>query len=221
MSLHDTTTATRTGTGPGADARRGPDLGKAGWVTVLAGLIGTAAAIGVLLSPAAVPPTRFSYPYDAGGYVLSELLFGLQHLTMLAGVVGLSVLVPRTARSGRVGLWLAGIGLVLLTGCEIFSVTARTATIDSAQAELVGAAYGLPTVLVGVGFVLVGVVTLRGRLLPGATRWLPLVFGVFVFVALLPALVADDTAARLALGTWLAVYAGIGVGLVRASRNRG
>ncbi len=224
MSTDGTTTPMSRAPGLATDAatahRRGGELGKAGAVTVLAGVIGLAAAVAVLLTPPAVPATRFSYPFEARGYVVSELLFGLQHLTMLAGVVGLAVLVPRSSRLGRAGLWLSGIGLVLLTGCEIFSTTAATASVDSAQASLVGAAYGLPTVLTGLGFVLLGVVVVRQRLLPGAGRWLPMVFGGYVFVVLLPALIASDVAARLAIGTWMGLYALIGFALVRARRSQ-
>ena len=72
-------------------------------------------------------------------------------------------------------------------------------------AGLVEASYGLPTAMVGLGFVLCGGVVLRRRLLPWG-RGLALAFGVWVFVVLVPALGGSDVAGRLAIGGWMVLF---------------
>jgi hypothetical protein len=190
------------------------DLGRAGTVTVVAGALGAACAVAVLLTPAMVPTSRFSYPFDTTWFVVSQVLFAVQHLAMLAGVLGLAALAPHPTRLWRPGLVMAGAGLVLLAGCEVFGLTAGSADTESSTAKAVGAAYGLPTVLAGLGFVLCGWVVLRQRLL-GWGRGLPLAFGVWVFVVLVPALVGSEVAGRLAIGGWMVLYLLLGMALRR------
>jgi hypothetical protein len=190
---------------------------RAGTVTIAAGALGALSAAAILLTAPMVSTTRFSYPFDVSWFVVAQLLFAVQHLAMIAGVVGLYPLLAPPTRLWRAALIMAGGGFVLLIGCELFGLLAATATNDSAIAQAVSTAYGLPTVLVGVGFVLSGWVVGRRNLLPGG-RWLPLAFGLYVFVVLIPALVGPDIAGRLALGGWMVLYLLLGVALVRRAR---
>jgi hypothetical protein len=187
-------------------------------ITIFGGALGVVCAAAVLLTPPMVLTTRFSYPFDATWFVVAQLVFAVQHLTMLAGVVGLYRLLAPPTRLWRVSLTMAGAGFVLLIGCELFGLFATTASNDSAIAQSVSNAYGPPTVLVGVGFVLSGWVVARRNLLPGG-RWLPLAFGLYVFVALIPALMGPDIAGRLALGGWMVLYLLLGVALLRRSNR--
>ena len=198
----------------GAVLPRAGDTRTWGSITVLAGALGAACAVAVLLTPPLVPAERFSHPFDDRWFVVAQLVFAVQHLAMLAGVLGLVGLTPPPTRLWRAGLLMAAGGLVLLAGCEVVGLTATQALEDSRVAGLVEASYGLPTALVGLGFVLCGWVVLRRRLLARG-RWLPLAFGVWVFVVLVPALGGSDVAGRLAIGGWMVLYLLLGLALRR------
>jgi hypothetical protein len=199
----------------GVVPRRRTDLRRAGTVTLVSGAFGAACAVAVLLTPPMVPVDRFSYPFGTGWFVVSQLAFAAQHVAMLAGVLGLAGLAPVPTKVWRPGLVMAGAGLVLLAGCEVFGLTAASVSEGSSTAGTVGAAYGVPTVLVGLGFLLSGWVVLRQGLLTSG-RWLPIAFGVWVFVVLVPALSSGShVAGRLAIGGWMVLYLFLGVALRR------
>ena len=74
----------------------------------------------------------------------------------------------------------------------------------------------------GVGLVLAGIGLARSRALPGTLgRWVVLVAGIWVFCPVFPAVFAPMAVGRLAIGTWLLVYAGIGLALVRSAGRPG
>lgn len=199
---------------------RSVDLNRLARITLVAGALGVASAAAVLATPPMVSPGQFSTPFTPTGHVIAQAVFAGQHVLMLAGVIGLSRLAPWSlSRRWRAGLVLAGSALVLLVGCEIFGMFAASATDDSAIAGAVSAAYGLPTVAVGIGFALAGWVVGRRRLLTWGA-WLPFCFGMWVFIPLLPALMAPDVYGRLALGGWFVVYLLVGVALRRQARVR-
>jgi hypothetical protein len=79
--------------------------------------------------------------------------------------------------------------------------------------------YGLATVAIGVGLVAAGVAVLRARVWSGRHRFVPLALGVWVFVPMLPALLAPFVAARLAITGWMLLFALLGVALVREERG--
>lgn len=187
-------------------------------ITIAAGVLGVACAAAVLLTPPQVPSGRFSYPFDTPWFVTMQLTFAIQHLGMIAGVLGVAALVPVPNRGWRVATVMAGGGLILLIGCELFGLLAATAANDSGIATAASAAYGLPTVLVGLGFLMAGWKIGRLRLLSWG-RWLPFAVGLWVFVVLLPALMGPDIAGTLAIGGWMALYALLGVALWRSRRS--
>ena len=117
-------------------------------ITIIAGALGVACAAAVLLTPPLVPSERYSYPFDTTWFVITQLTFALQHLAMIAGALGVAALSPVPSRSQRVAMIMAGGGLILLIGCELFGLLAATAATDSGIATAVSTAYGLPTVLV-------------------------------------------------------------------------
>ena len=213
-------TATAT-SGPASLAEDRPALlRRCGVVTVASGALGVACAAGILLTPPMVPSTRFSHPFDSTWFVVTQVLFAVQHLAMLAGVVGLLALAPSRARVLRAGLVTAAVALLLLVGCELVALLATEVDEGSRTADAVATAYTAPTLLAGLGFLLAGWSVGRRRLLPWG-RWIPFAFGAWVFVVLLPALGGTAVAGRLALGGWLALYALLGVGLLRAARGHG
>jgi hypothetical protein len=62
---------------------------------------------------------------------------------------------------------------------------------------------------------MVGAMVARERRWSGWSRWLPLTLGVWVFVPMMPALVAGYLPARLAITAWMLLYAALGWVLVQ------
>lgn len=185
-------------------------------VGIAAGLLGAASALALLLVPPMVSADRYSYPFTASWYVTVQLFFAAQHLMMVAGVVGLRrVLVSTPSRLARVGTGVGLIGLLLLSACELLALVAIDAPTVGPQADLVNAAYGLPTLVTGAGFVLAGTAVARFRVGPRWARWVVLLFGGWVFVVLLPALVGSDAAGRLAIGGWMLIFVAVCVAVRR------
>ncbi|MBU2669901.1 hypothetical protein KOI35_40960 [Actinoplanes bogorensis] len=183
-----------------------------GLITIVASLIGAACAVAVLVWPPQVGTGWYSYPFDATGYTVAHVFFAVHHLGMLAGFAGLARLAA-THRTTRAGLIIAAAGMVLLAACELFGITAANAPVSSETANAVDNAYGIPMVLIGVGLVLAG---WKGS---GWQRWVPLALGVYVFVPLFPAVFGPMVAGRIAIGVWFAIFAVLGVALVKAAEN--
>jgi hypothetical protein len=55
----------------------------------------------------------------------------------------------------------------------------------------------------------------RERRWTGWPRWVPLTMGVWVFVPMIPAMLAGFLPARLAISAWMLLYAALGWALVR------
>jgi hypothetical protein len=80
-------------------------------------LLGAVSVVPMLAVPPMVGPDRFSYPFDAGWHIAAEVFFPLQHLTLLAGVVGLAAYCGRYgSRLVRAGLVVTGLGVLTLVG---------------------------------------------------------------------------------------------------------
>ena len=156
-----------------------------------------------------VDPDRFSYPFSPGWHIVAEVFFALQHLTLLAGVVGLAMYCSRYAsRLVRAGLVVTGLGVLTLVGCEVLAATAAYEPSDSAWAMTVGSLYGVAMLLIA-----------RRRMLTGWARWITLVTGGYVFVILFPAVFGPNVAGRLAIGGWMLGWAALGWAVARAEQD--
>ncbi|WP_250036104.1 hypothetical protein [Paractinoplanes maris] len=188
-----------------------------GLITVIASLIGAACAVAVLAWPPQVGTDWYSYPFDATGYAVAQSFFALHHIGILVGLYGLARLAwPRASRSTKAGLVIAAVGMVLLMVCELFAITAAKAQVGTPAADAVDNAYGAPMILIGAGMVLAGVGLVRRPVFPGWGRWIPLVLGIYVFVPLFPAVFGPMVLGRIAIGVWFAIFAALGVALMRA-----
>ena len=192
-----------------------------GWIWLIGSLIGAASAVAIIVWPAQVAPTQYSYPFNAASFTAVQAFFSVRHLAETAGVVGLIALVWRAAGPLlRIGLVLSLLGTLLFVGMEAVAISAAHAAADSTIATAVNSAYSAPTLVFGVGLVLSGIGLGRMRALPGAvSRWLVLVCGIYVFVPLLPALFATEVVGRVAIGVWLLLMAGAARGILRAVRQ--
>ncbi len=107
----------------------------------------------------------------------------LLHLSELAGVVALALCgATRSDWLSRIGLGIAMVGLVLTSLAEAVSPTSES---------FADALFSFAPTLTGVGMVLAGIAVLRARRWAGWHRFVPIAVGVYVFVALTPALIVS------------------------------
>jgi hypothetical protein len=191
-----------------------------GWALVVAGIVGAGAAVALILIPPAVAPDRFSFPFTETGFVIIQSAFFVHHLLVVWGLLAFW----RCGYAGRGALAMTGglaatASLGALAVQELVSISAAGAAYPSATTNMIEAVYGMISLASGVGLLLLGVATARARVLPGIDRFIPLLLGIFVFVPLTPAIFGPFVLARLAIGTWLLLFAWLGVAMVRHAKS--
>jgi hypothetical protein len=195
-------------------------VGALGRTTVVAGVVGALSALAIILWPHQVTDRHYSYPFSAAWYVAAQVLFAVQHLGLIAGLAGLTGLAwSRSSRATRAGLVLTIAGMVGLTACELFAITAADVLVDTARANAVDNAYGIPMMTMGIGMLLAGTGLARRAVLTGAGRWMLLGMGVYLFVVMFPAVFGPLVAGRIAIGVWMLMFAGLGLSLMRTDRE--
>ena len=173
----------------------------------LTGLAGASlTTIGGVVVQAIVQPSStvsekmWSYPWTSSALVAVSIVQALLHVLVLAGVVALARSgVAGPTRIARAGLAIAVAGTVLLAAGELASIPARHARDTATGATAVGVVFGLAVLLSAVGFLLVGLQTLRAGQWRDWRRFTPLATGIWC-VALLGVNVSN------ALPTGVAIY---------------
>ncbi|WP_127792090.1 hypothetical protein [Agromyces sp. LHK192] len=196
----------------------------AGVLTVVAALVG---AIGGLVlafippAPGAVEGT-FAYPLDATGHAFAQSVFALNHVLLAFGLVAVTLSPEAAKRPGRLGGWIAVAGMLALTVAEIWAITLAAAPWPSDATAGIDTLYGLSSITLGIGLVLLGVGILRSRDpgLGGWQRWITLVLGAMVFLVVTPGLMLGFVAGRLALVVWMVAWAVFGLAIVRRAGRR-
>ncbi|MGI5240297.1 hypothetical protein [Dactylosporangium sp. CA-139066] len=186
-----------------------------GRVCMAGGVIGAAGGLVTAFVPAAVDTDRFSYPYTPGWFVVAQTVFLLNHVLMLAGILG--VLRAGVAGRGRLAAWGGAVsvaGLVILSVCEVAAMSLLHTSMSSATVGWINAGYGLASLLTGTGPVLLGIAVARADAWHGWRRWIVLACGVEL-LASIPAIAGPFLAGRLALTVWVALYTALGLALVR------
>lgn len=204
------------------DAGSSTNLRTAGRWCLVAGVIGAIQAAVVLAWPHQVPEARFSFPFTATGHVIAQSTFFLQHVPLVVAVVSLARL-PRVrdSKATRVGLTVAAVGLGLLALMEVVAMAGATTAAKSHLGSLLGGLYGLPMLLIGVGLTVAGATLLRSGALR-AIAWFLALLGVWLFVVMTPALASGSfVAGRIAIGSWLLLFAGLGLCMMRSGRPVG
>lgn len=209
---------------------RFPTVATAGLLCIVGGATGVIGAAVLGLATPAVGVDRYSYPLTPAGYVTIQLFFAVNHLLLLAGVVGLAHSgAVGTGRAGRVGLWATAVGWIGLTLCELRGATLAGSRYPTPATDVLDAAYGISTILIGAGLVATGVTVVRAGVWTGWARWVVLACGVAVFAVVIPAVfvvvpgVDPFVAGRVALGGWMLLFAALGWSIHRAGlpdRNR-
>jgi hypothetical protein len=182
---------------------------------VAGGVIGAVGGLVTAFVPAAVGTDRFSYPYTPGWFIVAQTIFLVDHVLMLAGVLG--VLRAGVAGRGRLAAWGGAVsvaGLVILSLCEVAAMFLLHASMSSGTAGSLNAGYGLAALLTGTGPVLLGIAVARADAWHGWRRWILLACGVQLLAAI-PAIAGPFLAGRLALTVWAALYTALGVALSR------
>lgn len=192
-------------------------LRRLGLVTVVTSLFGVACAFAIIFWPPQVGDDVYSYPFDRSTYIGSQIIFAAQHVGVFAGLYGVVLLAWRGgSRLTKIGLILSIVGTLVLTGCELYAITAADELVGSPQADSVDNSYGVPTLLMGLGLVLAGIGLARQRVLAGWGRWITLALGVYLFVPLFPAIFGPLILGRLAIAGWLLLFAALGFAVMRA-----
>ncbi|HET8558961.1 MAG TPA: hypothetical protein VFL69_00430 [Marmoricola sp.] len=219
LSRSQRSLATTTAPAPGALVGS-TRLHTLGLITFVAGILGATSAIVILAWPAQVSDQRYSYPFDATAFTAVQSWFAVQHLGLLAGLYGLAWLAwSGSSRPTRAGLVLALVGMVGLTVCELFAITAAPLLVGSSRANAVDSSYGAPMIAIGAGLVIAGIGLARRPVLGGAGRWLPVAVGAYVFVPMFPAVFGSLVLGRIAIGGWMLLFAALGASLARAERD--
>lgn len=189
----------------------------AGRLCVIGAVIGAIGGLVLAFVEPVVSEDRWSYPLTPGGFVLSEFAFLVSHLLTLAGVVGLGRSdATGSGRLGRIGLRTLIFGLVGLTACEVAAAALANSVYPSLATDVLGAFYGVTTILIGVGLIAAGIAVKRAHVWTGWRRYVVLVCGIAVFVMVLPGVAGPFLVARLVLTAWMLMWAAFGVALVRA-----
>lgn len=197
-------------------------ISRLGWITIVAGLVGAAAGVFLVVVEPAVAEDRYSYPLSPGGFAAIQAFFGVHHLGLLAGLYGLwrsgAVGDSRSGRWGATGA-IAGMGLLTLT--EFVVISAADAAYPSAQTDVMDMLYGVSSLVVAVGLIMVGVAVMRAGRWRGWHRFVPLALGVYVIVPMGPLLMASHDLARFGIGGWMLGFAALGWALVATAADGG
>jgi len=134
---------------------------------------------GIVQPATAVSDRRWSYPWSSGALVPISLLWASLHVLVFLGLFGFARSgLAGTGRSARLGAMLFLVGTTLLFVGELASIPIRDQRTNDTGAAIVGAIFGLAILLTAVGFLAVGIATLRERLWLGWRRFTPLSAGI-------------------------------------------
>ena len=187
----------------------------AGLVCFWAAVLGAASGVFLVLIEPVVPEDQWSYPLDVAGFAAIQAWFAVQHVGLLLGLLALQWTGAAAGSTlGRRGHAIAAASMAALALTELAAIAAAPNTTDSVLVGVLGAAYGVVTVVLGAGLVMEGIAVLKAKAWQGWRRWIPLMLGVWVFVPMLPALALSFTGARFAIAGWMFLFAALGWALM-------
>lgn len=202
------------------EARALRTLVFSGWVCLVAGILGLASAIILIGVEPSIGADHFRYPFTPGAFAVVQVWFFVQHLGLVAGIYGLwRSGVVGTSRLGWLGAWGAIVGMGLLAVTELVAISGSDSVYPSARTDMIGSLYGISSILIGVTLIMAGIAVIRTGRWRGWRRVVPLILGVYVFVPLVPALVASYVLARLGIGGWMLGFALLGSALIGTARE--
>ena len=185
-------------------------LSRAGLIGVAAGVIGGLAAVVLIFWPPQVAPGPVHYPFTVAGFIGAQVFFFVHHLALVLLLVAFARSGAAGAGPLRLGAWLAVAGMTLLSLNELNCIRYATADFATANNGALGALYGISCNLTGLGLILSGAGAVRARVWTGWRRFMPLAVGIATFVELTPGMFGGFVIARLAIGTWMLLFAALG-----------
>lgn len=192
---------------------------RAGLIGFLTGLAGAVSAVVLILWPGHGDPGTVRYPFTDTGFAVAQAWFAVHHIGLVLLLVALAGHPAIGGRVSRAGAWLAVVGMVGLSLAEVYAI--RFGDWEQEAATAMGAAYGVTVNAIGLGLVAAGVGTLRTRRWAGWHRWMPLAVGVAVFLVVAPGMFGGLVVGRLAIGTWMLMFAALGWALHAEARTDG
>ncbi len=191
----------------------------AGLLCLVGAFIGVLSGIVTAFIPPAVSSDWYSYPYTPTGFRVAELVFVLNHVLLLVGILGLARSgAAGSGLLGRVGLWISVVGMAALTLCEVGAMTLATSPYPSPRTDFLDTSFGAASILIGVGLTLAGVAVARADEWAGWRRFVALICGVAVFVIVIPGVFGPFLAGRLAITVWMLMFAALGWALYTHAR---
>jgi hypothetical protein len=127
-------------------------------------------------------------------YAIRHGLIIVTHVLVLIGIVALA----RSGATGKSLLGKIGLGLALIAGAAFIPSEA----IIPFNFQLGNALDGTCGPLLGLGMILVGVAVLRAQQWQGWGRFVPLLFGLYPFLVIMPFIVATGQPNFAAIGGW-------------------
>ncbi len=191
----------------------------AGLLCLVGAVVGAIGGIVTGFIQPAVSSALYSYPYTPTGFLIAQVVFMLSHVLLLVGILGLAWSgAAGGSLTGRVGLWISVVGMVTLTLCEVGAMTLATSPYPGPGTGLMDTAFGVASILIGVGLTLAGVAVVRVGKWTGWHLFIPLICGVAVFVIVIPGVFGPFLAGRLVLAAWMLMFAALGWALYTRAR---
>lgn len=159
-------------------------IGGAGWL-----------ASGLVLSAAG--------PLDGTAFAVSQAIWFLVQILLLVGVLGLAFSGAASGWFGAVALGVALLGRVGFVVAEVHSLAVGEESILLPIGAMVTA----------VGMTLVGISVLRARRWGGWRRYMPLLAGVYPFVAMFPFIFVSNEPNMLSISIWGIPWLALGYAL--------
>jgi hypothetical protein len=195
-------------------------LSRAGLIGLLTGLLGALSALVMLLWPPQVAEELVSYPFTTAGFYIAQGWFFVHHVGLVLALVALAMSgAPGTGRLGRGGAWAAVVGMLALTFSELLAMRYADWHNDTANAGLMGLCYGISVTVIGLGMLAAGIGVSRAGAWHGWRRWTPLAIGIATYAVVSPGMFGGFVIARLAIGSWLLLFAALGWSLYIESRH--
>jgi hypothetical protein len=141
--------------------------------------IGGTAVQAIVQPSTAVPENHWSYPWSSSALVPISILWASLHVLVFYGVLGFARSgIAGTSRRARLGTAAALAGTAMLFVGELASIAVRNQLTHDTGATIVGAIFGIAILLTAVGFLAVGIATIRSGNWDGWRRLTPLSAGV-------------------------------------------
>jgi hypothetical protein len=183
---------------------------------IAGGAIGVVAYLFEGLSPPGTGVNAYNYPIPPDTYVAVQALYGVQHLALAYGLLGLlwTRAVPRSSL-GTPSAYAAVGSVGLLAVAQFAAIGAVETSQDAYYVYLLDESFGFVSAAVGLSLFLAGVAVVWGRRWPAPWRYLPLVLGGYVFLPLIPVVTAPMSLAPIVLAGWMSLFVLLGVAMLR------